>query len=122
MLPVWALPVSGACTQQHSNEPLHKGGTCPSPQPLQQEAEQGTVPQRDDTAATLPQHASEVDVRTSQVGGTTVAIVGSGMTAAQLAMQAVAKGAAQVLLISRHDLKDQPFSYPVMPPPCCMSH
>lgn len=109
VLPEWALSAAGNRTQQNP-EVLQEGGSHPNPPSLPPEAEEGSGPQHSGQAASQPQHASQVDVRTAPVEGAVVAIVGSGMTAAQLATQALALGAAQVLLLSRHALIEQPFS------------
>lgn len=115
----WWQAVSGDRTQ-HRSEALQERSDCPAPQSLPGQAQHASEPQQNCEVASQPQHASEVDIRTVRVEGATVAIVGSGMTAAQLAIQAVARGAAQVLLISRHSLIEQPFSCEVPPPVSCL--
>ena len=85
-----ACPANGALpAQPHANPPAHAPDTMQLVDPLFQ-------------------LAAEVDVRTAPVAGHSVAVVGGGMTAAQLALGALEAGAQCVTLISRHALCARP--------------
>ena len=52
----------------------------------------------------LIQHAADVRISEVCLRGKAVAVVGGGMTGAQLTLQATARGASSVTLITRHKL------------------
>ena len=55
------------------------------------------------------QHAADVDLRTADVTGEAIVVVGGGLTAAQLALGALEQGAASVHLLIRRHLRASTF-------------
>ena len=56
----------------------------------------------------LARHAESVDLRTEQLDGRHIAIVGGGLTAGTLACEAIHRG-AHVTLLSRRQLRERPY-------------
>ncbi len=83
------IPNGATAAQPHAGPPAH-------------------APDGQQLVTSLFQLAAEMDLRTAPLAGRSVAVVGGGMTAAQLALGALEAGAQHVMLVSRHALRAQP--------------
>ena len=125
--PTWARPLltlqsapaaqqqlqgsDGKDTGLHTDSPALSGATG--------QADQGSCaaranPVTEQSVGQPPQHAvkfaEEVDLRVAELHGKRIAVIGGGMTAAHLALGALERGAATVLLIARSPVTFQEFA------------
>ena len=125
--PSWARPLlrlqsaPAAQQQPHGSDGQDTGLHTDAPALLRAtgQADQGSCTARDNpvteqSVGRAPQHAlkfaEEVDLRLAALHGKRIAVIGGGMTAAHLALGALERGAATVLLIARSPVTVQEFA------------
>ena len=125
--PSWARPLltlqsaPAAQRQLHGSDGKDTGLHTDSPAPLgatgridQSNCATLLSPVTEQSVGQPPQHAvkfaEEVDLRVAEFHGKRIAVIGGGMTAAHLALGALERGAATVLLIARSPVTVQEFA------------